>query len=187
MELPRHHIHLPLFSYRSQLALCTNQKFFSLHGFNMHIRVAKMSNPSVGRQVDPAQTRRIDAVPYQRCRITLSLFTCPNAASRLCLLGSLYRHKPHPTHWTPIRAESLTHYGTIWYSIWSCLIMIFSCTWVAVLPNILCPKKWQNSCIEWNPLLSGRRCSANDSFTEHRLFSTVHLCVARTRVRAGTR
>ena len=48
--------------------------------------------------------------------------------------------------------------------MWSCLVTIFSCTWVAVHPNIPCPKtRKANSCIErwiWNPLLS---------FAEHRL------------------
>ena len=58
----------------------------------------------------------------------------------------------------------LTHCRTIWNIIWSCLVTIFSCTWVAVHPNIPCPRKRvANNCIErwiWHPLLS---------FTEHRL------------------
>ena len=58
----------------------------------------------------------------------------------------------------------LTHSRTIWNIIWSCLATIFSCTWVAVHPNMPCPKlregknyfqRWI-----WNPLLS---------FAEHRL------------------
>ena len=58
----------------------------------------------------------------------------------------------------------LTHCRTIWNILWSCLVTIFSCTWVAVHPNIPCPKKrnargWIEKCI-WNPLLS---------FAEHRL------------------
>ena len=58
----------------------------------------------------------------------------------------------------------LTHCRTIWSIIWSSLVTIFSCTWVAVHPNILCPKKreansWVERCIR-NPLLS---------FAEHRL------------------
>ena len=48
--------------------------------------------------------------------------------------------------------------------MWSCIVTIFSCTWVAVHPNIPCPKEreangWIERCI-WNPLLS---------FAEHRL------------------
>ena len=58
----------------------------------------------------------------------------------------------------------LMHCQTIWNIIWSCLATIFSCTWVAVHPNIPCPRKREaNNCIErwvWNPLLS---------FAEHRL------------------
>ena len=58
----------------------------------------------------------------------------------------------------------LTHCRTIWSIVWSCLATIFSCTWVAVHPNIPCPKEreangWIERCI-WNPLLS---------FAEHRL------------------
>ena len=58
----------------------------------------------------------------------------------------------------------LTRCRTIWSIVWSCLATIFSCTWVAVHPNIPCPKKreansWIGRCI-WNPLLS---------FAEHRL------------------
>ena len=52
----------------------------------------------------------------------------------------------------------LTHYRTIWNIIWSCLVTIFSCTWVAVHPNIPCSRTREaNNCIEkwvWNPLLS---------------------------------
>ena len=60
--------------------------------------------------------------------------------------------------------NDLTHCRTIWNIIWSCLVTIFSCTWVAVHPNVPCPKKrkansWIERCI-WNPLLS---------FAEHRL------------------
>ena len=62
------------------------------------------------------------------------------------------------------RCTDLTHCRTIWSIVWSCLVTIFSCTWVAVHPNIPCPKKrkansWMERCI-WNPLLS---------FAEHRL------------------
>ena len=60
--------------------------------------------------------------------------------------------------------NDLTHCRTIWNIVWSCLATIFSCTWVAVHPNVPCPRKrdangWIERCI-WNPLLS---------FVEHRL------------------
>ena len=65
---------------------------------------------------------------------------------------------------TANRCTDLTHCRTIWSIVWSCLVTIFSCTWVAVHLNIPCPKKrkangWIRRCI-WNPLLS---------FAEHRL------------------
>ena len=58
----------------------------------------------------------------------------------------------------------LTYCRTIWSIIWSCLVTIFLCTWVAVHPNIPCPKEleansWVERCI-LNPLMS---------FVEHRL------------------
>ena len=60
--------------------------------------------------------------------------------------------------------NDLAHCRTIWNIVWSCLATIFSCTWVAVHPNVPCPKKREaNGWIERyirNPLLS---------FTEHRL------------------
>ena len=60
--------------------------------------------------------------------------------------------------------NDLAHCRTIWSIVWDCLVTIFSCTWVAVHPNIPCPKKretngWIQRCIR-NPLLS---------FAEHRL------------------
>ena len=58
----------------------------------------------------------------------------------------------------------LTYSRTIWNIIWSCLATIFSCTWVAVHPNIPRPKQREaKNCFQiWiqNPLLS---------FAEHRL------------------
>ena len=62
------------------------------------------------------------------------------------------------------QCNDLAHCRTIWNIVWSGLVTIFSCTWVAVHPNVPCPKKreangWIEKCI-WNPLLS---------FTEHRL------------------
>ena len=59
--------------------------------------------------------------------------------------------------------NDLAHCRTIWNIIWSCLVTIFSCTWVAVHPNVPRPQPKVNSWIErriWNPLLS---------FVEHRL------------------
>ena len=60
--------------------------------------------------------------------------------------------------------NDLAHCRTIWNIVWSCLITIFSCTWVAANPNVPCPKKREaNGWIERyirNPLLS---------FMEHRL------------------
>ena len=58
----------------------------------------------------------------------------------------------------------LSHCRSIWNIVWSCLVTIFSCTWVAIHPNVPSPKKreangWIEICI-WNPLLS---------FAEHRL------------------
>ena len=60
--------------------------------------------------------------------------------------------------------NDLAHCRTIWNIVWSCLVTIFSCTWVAVHPNVPCPRKreasgWIERCI-LNPLLS---------FAEHRL------------------
>ena len=60
--------------------------------------------------------------------------------------------------------NDLGHCRTIWNIVWSCVVTIFSCTWVAVHPNVPCPKKreangWIERCI-WNPFLS---------FVEHRL------------------
>ena len=39
------------------------------------------------------------------------------------------------------RCTNLTHCRMVWNIIWSCLATIFSCTWVAVHPNIPCPRK----------------------------------------------
>ena len=65
------------------------------------------------------------------------------------------------------RCTDLTHCRTVWNIIWSCLTTIFSCTWVAVHPNIPCPGKRNpkaKNCFQGqirNPLLS---------FAEHPLF-----------------
>ena len=60
--------------------------------------------------------------------------------------------------------NDLAHCRTIWNIVWGCVVTIFSCTWVAVHPNVPCPKKREaNGWIERyirNPLLS---------FVEHRL------------------
>ena len=62
------------------------------------------------------------------------------------------------------RCTDLTHCRTVWNIVWSCLVTIFSCTWVAIHPNVPSPKKrdangWIERCI-LNPLRS---------FAEHRL------------------
>ena len=54
--------------------------------------------------------------------------------------------------------NDLAHCRTVWNIVWSCLVTIFSCTLVAVHPNVPCPKKqeengWIKRCI-WNSLLS---------------------------------
>ena len=60
--------------------------------------------------------------------------------------------------------SDLSHCRTIWNIIWSCIITIFLCTWVAVHPNVPCPEKREEENRFqrwiWNPLLS---------FVEHRL------------------
>ena len=51
----------------------------------------------------------------------------------------------------------VTHSRTIWNIIWSCLATIFLCMWVAVHPNMPCPKQREvKNCFQrWirNPLL----------------------------------
>ena len=86
----------------------------------------------------------------------------------LYYLALYIRASPIP----PITSPSLesnscadvTHSRTVWNIIWSCLATIFSCTWVAVHPNMPCPKQREakNRFQRWirNPLLS---------FAEHRL------------------
>jgi hypothetical protein len=37
---------------------------------------------------------------------------------------------------TPASCSDIGHCRTIWNIIWSCLVTIFGCTWVAVHPNI---------------------------------------------------
>ena len=64
----------------------------------------------------------------------------------------------------PNSCSDLSHCRTIGNIIWSCVVTIFSCTWVAVHPDIPCPKKREGKNRFqrwiWNPILS---------FTEHRL------------------
>ena len=87
----------------------------------------------------------------------------------------LLYHLAHSTRASPIppiishsletnSCNDLRHCRSIWNIIWSCIATIFSCTWVAVHPNMPCPKKREGkSCFQkWirNPLLS---------FVEHRL------------------
>ena len=52
----------------------------------------------------------------------------------------------------------ISHCRSIWNIIWSCLITVLSCTWVALHPNVPSPRKrapngWIEKCIR-NPLLS---------------------------------
>ena len=58
----------------------------------------------------------------------------------------------------PNSCKDITHCRTIWNITWGCLTTIFSCAWVAVHPNIPCPRKRQaNSCIErWKLTHFGR-------------------------------
>ena len=74
----------------------------------------------------------------------------------------------------PNHCKDLSHCRSIWNIVWSCLVTIFSCTWIAVHLNVPCPKKrmangWIERCL-WNPLISS---------------SVVRLCFACTRVCAG--
>ena len=109
----------------------------------------------------------------KRCHISKSL--CTPFLVMLFLLFLYYLLQGPSTGVGPILAiedRSLTgnhcndlgHCRTIWNIVWSCLVTIFSCTWVAVHPNVPCPKKREaNGWIERyirNPLLS---------FVEHRL------------------
>ena len=62
----------------------------------------------------------------------------------------------------PNRCMDLSHCRSIWNIIWSCLVTIFSCTWVAIHPNVPCPKKreangWIERCIK-NPIMSFAKC-----------------------------
>ena len=72
------------------------------------------------------------------------------------------------------QCADLTHCRTIWNIVWSCLVTIFLCTWVAVHPNIPCPKKRKaKNCFQrwiWNPVV----CLVSPP--------TVRLCTACTRV-----
>ena len=78
----------------------------------------------------------------------------------------------------PNSCSDLSHCRSIWNIIWSCIVMIFSCTWVAVHPNVPCPKKREGkNCFQrWirNPLMS---------FVEHHLplFILAHLPVPLSR------
>ena len=72
-------------------------------------------------------------------------------------IPSVNDRSPAPNHCT-----DLSHCRSVWNIIWSCLVTIFSCTWVAVHPNIPCPKKrktngWIDRCI-LNPIISFAKC-----------------------------
>ena len=98
----------------------------------------------------------------KRCRISKSLYT--PFLPMLFLLFLYYLFQGPSTDAGPIpiiehrslmgnHCNDLAHCRTIWNIVWSCVVTIFSCTWVAIHPNVPCPKKR-------NPLLS---------FAEHRL------------------
>ena len=107
------------------------------------------------------------------CRISKSLYTPFLVMLFLFFLYYLLQGPstdagPIPTiehrSLTGNHCNDLGHCRTIWSIVWSCLATIFSCTWVAVHPNVPCPKKrevnsWIGRYIR-NPLLS---------FVEHRL------------------
>ena len=103
----------------------------------------------------------------KRCRISKSLYT--PFLVMLFLLFFYYLLRGPSTDAGPIptiehrsltgnHCNDLGHCRTIWNIVWSCLVTIFSCTWVAVHPNVPCPKKREaNGWIERyirNPLLS---------------------------------
>ena len=109
----------------------------------------------------------------KRCHISKSLYTPSLTMLFLLFLYYLLQGPsidagPIPTienrSLTGNHCNNLGHCRTIWNIVWSCLVTIFSCTWVAVHPNVPCPKKRKaNGWIERfirNPLLS---------FVEHRL------------------
>ena len=112
------------------------------------------------------------ALSDKRCHINKSLYTPSFSMLFLLFLYHLLQDVSIAAGPIPIiedrslaenRCTDLTHCRTIWGIVWSCLVTIFSCTWVAVHPNIPCPKKreadgWIQRCI-YNPLLS---------FAEHR-------------------
>ena len=61
----------------------------------------------------------------------------------------------------PNRCTDLSHCRSSWSIVWSCLVTIFSCTWIAVHPNVPCPKKqvangWIESIL--NPIMSFAEC-----------------------------
>ena len=93
---------------------------------------------------------RFNALSDKRCRISKSLYT-PSLLMLFLLflyyllLGVFIDAGPIPTAENRSLAENhctdLTHCWTIWEIVWSCLVTIFSRTWVAVHPNVPCPKK----------------------------------------------
>ena len=132
----------------------------------------------VGRSTCRPRVFRMFSAPFKqhsnkRCCISKSIYTPFLVMLFLLFLYYLLRGPsidagPIPTienrSLTGNYCNNLGHCRTIWNIVWSCLVTIFSCTWVAVHPNVPCPKKQEaNSQIEryiWNPLLS---------FAEHRL------------------
>ena len=116
---------------------------------------------------------RSNYIPIKGVSLTSPFTHCPSILLFLLFLYYLLQDPPidagsistiENCSLTGIHCNDLAHCRTIWNIVWSCLATIFSCTWVAVHPNVPCPKKRKaNGWIEryiWNPLLS---------FVEHRL------------------
>ena len=79
---------------------------------------------------------------------------------------------------TPNHCKDLSHCRSIWNIVWSCLVTIFSCTWIAVHPNVPCQEangKWLDLKMFMESFNIICRASS----------SVVRLCFACTRVCAG--
>ena len=118
--------------------------------------------------------KRVYSIPFfdvlsnKRRRLVCSFLpVLRNVVSSLhLLLGSVDLNDASPVPSVDNRSLAVTHCTDlshcrpIWNIVWSCLVTIFSCTWVAIHPNAPSPKNsWIEICI-WNPLMS---------FAEHRL------------------
>ena len=132
--------------------------------------------------------KRVYSIPFfdvlsnKRRRLVCSFLpVLRNVVSSLhLLLGSVDLNDASPVPSVDNRSLAVTHCTDlshcrpIWNIVWSCLVTIFSCTWIAVHINVSYPKKrmangWIERCL-WNPLISS---------------SVVRLCFTCTRVCAG--